>query len=77
MQPRIFFDHFKVGYICAYSRVVEKKLFLTIWYAGPKNVLIKEDVEIWSNRGYNWILLWTKANNWSIYDWCKQGGGLI
>ena len=30
-----------------------KKNFLTIWYAEIKNVLIKEDVEIWSKRGYD------------------------
>ena len=30
-----------------------EKLFLTTWYAEIKNVLIKEDVEIWSKRGYN------------------------
>ena len=29
-------------------------MFLTIWYAEIKNVLIKEDVEIWSKRGYNY-----------------------
>ena len=31
-------------------------------YAEPKNVL-EEDVEIWSKRGYNQRLLWTKTNN--------------
>ena len=30
-----------------------EKLFLNIWYAEIKNVLIKKDVEIWSKRGYN------------------------
>ena len=29
------------------------KKFLTIWYAEIKNVLIKEDVKIWSKRGYD------------------------
>ena len=35
----------------------------TIWYAEIKNVLIKEDVQIFSKRGYNKRLLWTKTNN--------------
>ena len=30
-----------------------EKLFLTIWYDEIKNVLIKEDIKIWSKRGYN------------------------
>ena len=30
-----------------------EKLFLTTWYAEIKNVLKKEDVEIWSKRGFN------------------------
>ena len=30
-----------------------KKIFLTIWYAEIKNVLMKEDVEIWSKKGYD------------------------
>ena len=38
-------------------------IFLTIGYAEIKNILIKPDVEIWSKRGYNQELLWTKTNN--------------
>ena len=30
-----------------------EKLFLTTEYVEIKNVLTKEDVEIWSKRGYN------------------------
>ena len=35
------------------KRDTEKIFFLTVRYAEIKNVLIKEDVEIWSKRGYN------------------------
>ena len=38
------------------------------------NVLI--NVEIWSKKGYNRRLLWTKTNDRYIYDQYKQGGGL-
>ena len=41
-----------------------EKIFLTIWYAEIKNVLIKEDVEIWSKGGYKERHLLTKTNNW-------------
>ena len=34
-------------------QLVAEKSFLTIWYAEIKNVLIKEDVKIWSKRGYD------------------------
>ena len=30
-----------------------EKVFLIVWFAEIKNVLIKEDVQIWSKRGYN------------------------
>ena len=29
----------------------------------PQKPIIKEDVEVWSKRGYNQRLLWTKTNN--------------
>ena len=53
-----------------------EKLFLTTWYAKIKNVLIKEDVEIWSKKGYNQRLSWTNTNKLYIYDQCKQAGGI-
>ena len=40
-----------------------EKMFLTTSYAEIKHLLIKEDVKIWSKRGYNPGLLWTKTNN--------------
>ena len=84
-------DHLKTNKICEKAvkkgisivwwrqeEVVEvtDSCFKIIWYAEIKNILIKEDVEIWSKRGYNQRRLWTKTNNWYIYDWCKQGGGI-
>ena len=57
------------------KKETEKKN-LTIWYPEIKNVLVKEDVEIWSKRGYSQGLLWTKTNNWYIYNWCKQVGDI-
>ena len=53
-----------------------EKVFLTIWYAEIKNVLIKEDIEIWSKGSYNQRLLSTNTNNQYIYDGYKQVGGL-
>ena len=35
------------------ERKKTEKLFLTILCSEMKNVLMKEDVEIWSKRGYN------------------------
>ena len=29
----------------------------------PQKPIIKEDVEVWTKRGYNKRLLWTKTNN--------------
>ena len=40
-----------------------EKLFLTTCYAEIKNVLIKEDVEISSERSCNQGHLWTKSSN--------------
>ena len=58
------------------KKETENFFFLTFWYAQIKNVLIKQDVKIWSKIDYNQRLLWTKRNNWYIYDRCKRGGGL-
>ena len=55
---------------------VTDSCFRIIWYPEIENVLVKEDVEIWSKRGYNQRLLQAKTNNWYIYDQCKHGGGL-